>query len=200
MMRLPTAPSEGPEGALEHAAPRSGEGSRREVLASKETGQPPRRIGWQAGYSATRVGEASHPGPQSGRESTPGEKKQGEAAWRIATLNISGLASKAQTVVDLVKHMRIDVLCMQETRITQASLPRLRRFVEQEGFVLHPGDGDGAAQHVAILEARHGRRVDLGGEGNSRTMSLAVPRPGRADRRGDDIRERPGSQSAQCHH
>jgi exodeoxyribonuclease-3 len=67
---------------------------------------------------------------------------------RIATWNVNSLAARMARVTDWLQSTRPDVLCLQETKATEASFPAAE--LEQLGYA-SAADGDGPYNGVAIL-------------------------------------------------
>jgi len=67
---------------------------------------------------------------------------------RIATWNVNSLAARMPRVSDWIESVSPDVLCLQETKSTEASFPTAE--LEQLGYS-SAADGDGAYNGVAIL-------------------------------------------------
>ncbi len=69
---------------------------------------------------------------------------------RLATWNVNSLVARMPRVVDWLEHVRPDVLCMQETKVADASFPRSE--LEALGYEV-ASHGDGRWNGVAILSA-----------------------------------------------
>ena len=94
---------------------------------------------------------------------------------RVGTLNVQGLAHKLGAVLHLAKTAGLHILCLQETHLSQDSLPAVVQAAAAAGWVFHEGsqsiDSRGAATagvafltawpctpvHIPVWEAAAGR-------------------------------------------
>ena len=73
---------------------------------------------WVLGYTGIRVGEASNPGP--------------EHCLTVSSINVTSLPAQ----VDVVKHLRGDVVALQETRLNETSQGEMQREMDSAGWQL----------------------------------------------------------------
>lgn len=74
---------------------------------------------------------------------------------RIGTLNIMTLNTTASEIVDIMNEENIDLLCIQELRVGEATLGRFRRMSTKSGLVFYCGAATRGAVLIAVLCRRH---------------------------------------------
>ena len=63
-------------------------------------------------------------------------KRSKQCPLRIATYNVQTLQGKSESVLDLMANEHIDILCLQETRLSTDGLEAVRRAVRQRGWTI----------------------------------------------------------------
>ena len=61
------------------------------------------------------------------------------ASLSVGTLNVRGLARKLPAVLQLAKTHNLHVLCLQETNLSQDSLPAVAQAAATAGWAFHEG-------------------------------------------------------------
>ena len=125
------------------------------------------------------------PSAESARSASPAASE----TLRLATWNVNSLRARLPRVLDWLQRVQPDVLCLQETKLTDAAFPHAD--LEQLGYA-SAATGDGAYNGVAILsrvgieDVRRGfagepgfpepeRRAIAASCGGLRVWSLYVP-------------------------
>lgn len=104
---------------------------------------------------------------------------------RIATMNAGTLAGRLGTSIALLHDLDLDVLCIQETRLSDIAVPSAQHWAKRERLHLLVGNSQGSGARapvggVAILRMAAIARVPLPGHFDPmRVLAANMHRPGK---------------------
>lgn len=108
------------------------------------------------GLRTERIGEAAHPGPSG--QATENAETPATGAVKIISYNINSANCHFDAVLDAAKESKAQIVCLQETKITQNSIPSYCHALRRYGWfwvvvsaVSGPKSAAGRSGGVAIL-------------------------------------------------